>query len=196
MSSNTSFEPKMIVFTAPSGSGKTTIVHHLLGKFKDLAFSVSATSRNPRPHEQEGVDYYFVSKDEFKKLIKKQAFAEWEQVYEDQFYGTLKSEITRIWNLGKHVVFDINVKGALAIKNLYKEQCITFFIKTPTLQDLIFRLKKRNTENPHSLMNRIEKASKELQFEPYFDHVIINNVLDEALENAENKLKSQIPNLK
>jgi len=176
---------KMLVFTAPSGSGKTTIVRHLLDKFDILDFSVSATTREKRPHEVEGVDYYFISLEEFRTKIKEKAFIEWEEVYSNQYYGTLKSEVSRIWENGKSVVFDIEVNGATNIKQLYGDQALAVFIKVPTLQMLIKRLKSRKTESEESLRKRIKRIKKELTFEKSFDTVLINGDLEEAFSNAE-----------
>ena len=180
---------KVFIFTAPSGSGKTTIVRHLLQKFDFLGFSVSATTRDKRPHEIEGIDYYFLSHDDFRKKIKENAFVEWEEVYSNQYYGTLKSEITRVWDLGKHIVFDIEVKGATNIKNLYGDAALAVFIKVPTLQQLIKRLKNRKTESDSSLRKRIKRIKKELTFEKSFDVVLINDQLDRSLLNAEKLVK-------
>lgn len=182
----------MLIFTAPSGSGKTTIVRHLLKKFDFLDFSVSATTREKRPHEVEGVDYYFISLEEFRAKIKEKAFIEWEEVYSNQYYGTLKSEVNRIWENGKSVVFDIEVNGATNIKKLYGDQALAVFIKVPTLQMLIKRLKSRRTESEKSLRKRIKRIKKELTFERSFDTVLINDDLEEAFSNAEKMVKSYL----
>ena len=183
---------KMLIFTAPSGSGKTTIVRHLLKKFDFLDFSVSATTREKRPHEVEGVDYYFISLEEFRAKINEKAFIEWEEVYSNQYYGTLKSEVNRIWENGKSVVFDIEVNGATNIKKLYGDQALAVFIKVPTLQMLIKRLKSRRTESEKSLRKRIKRIKKELTFERSFDTVLINDDLEEAFSNAEKMVKSYL----
>ena len=183
---------KMLIFTAPSGSGKTTIVRHLLKKFDFLDFSVSATTREKRPHEVEGVDYYFISLEEFRAKIKEKAFIEWEEVYSNQYYGTLKSEVSRIWENGKSVVFDIEVNGATNIKKLYGDQALAVFIKVPTLQMLIKRLKSRRTESEKSLRKRIKRIKKELTFEKSFDTVLINDDLEEAFINAEKVVKNYL----
>lgn len=176
---------KLLIFTAPSGAGKTTITRHLLEKFNFLAFSVSATTRAPREHEKEGRDYYFMSPEEFKQLIKKKAFVEWEEVYEDQFYGTLKKEVTRLWKLGKHILFDVDVKGAKKIKKVYGDQALAVFINPPSEEVLVERLKKRKTEDEKSLKKRIKKATKELKYVNKFDAILVNDVLETALKEAE-----------
>ncbi|MCC4211819.1 guanylate kinase [Leeuwenhoekiella parthenopeia] len=176
---------KLIVFSAPSGSGKTTIVRWLLAKEElNLEFSISAASREPRPNEQDGVDYYFLSLKEFKRRIKAEEFLEWEEVYRDNFYGTLKSEVERIWKQGKHVIFDIDVVGGLDIKKLYPERTLAVFVKPPSIEELKIRLKKRKTESEDRINMRVAKASIELATAPQFDHIIENNDLDTALEEA------------
>lgn len=176
---------KLIVVTAPSGAGKTTIVRHLLEKFDFLDFSISATTRKKRRHEKEGVDYYFMTPAKFKKLVKQKDFIEWEEVYDDQYYGTLKSEVERIWKLNKHIIFDIEVKGATNIKKAYPDQTHVVFVKPPSPEILFERLRKRKTEDEKSLRKRIARAKKELTYERKFDRVLLNDKLDEALENAE-----------
>jgi guanylate kinase len=176
---------KLIVFSAPSGSGKTTIVQHLLRQEElKLDFSISATSREPRGDEVDGKDYYFLSLEEFKKKIKADEFLEWEEVYRDNFYGTLKSEIERIWSEGKHVIFDIDVVGGLDIKNIYPEKTLAVFVKPPSIEELKIRLKKRKTETPDKINMRVAKASIELATAPQFDFIIENNNLEVALEEA------------
>jgi len=176
---------KLIVFSAPSGSGKTTIVQHLL-KLNDLnlAFSISATSRDPRPHEKQGVDYYFISLKEFKSHIKNGDFLEWEEVYRDNFYGTLKTEVDRIWAMGKNVIFDIDVAGGLRIKKKYPDKTLAVFVKPPSIDELKIRLKKRKTESDDRINIRIAKASVELATAPQFDYIIENNDLNDALNQA------------
>jgi guanylate kinase len=176
---------KLLIFTAPSGAGKTTITRHLLKTFDFLAFSVSATTRDPRPYEEEGVHYYFLSKKEFKKRIKEDAFVEWEEVYEDQYYGTLKSEVERLWAANKHILFDIDVKGAKRIKKVYGDQALAIFINPPSEEILVQRLKQRSTEDEKSLKKRIKKAKKELEYANKFDKILVNDVLDIALSEAE-----------
>ena len=176
---------KLIVFSAPSGSGKTTIVRWLLEKKElNLEFSISAASREPRPTEKDGVDYYFLSLKEFKRRIKEDEFLEWEEVYRDNFYGTLKSEVERIWKEGKHVIFDIDVVGGLDIKKLYPERTLAVFVKPPDLNELVRRLKERGEESEDKISMRVAKAPAELATAPLFDEIVVNSDLDEALENA------------
>lgn len=177
---------KLIVFSAPSGSGKTTIVQHLL-KQKDLnlEFSISATSREARGDEKHGDHYYFMTFNEFKQHIKNDDFLEWEEVYRDNFYGTLNSEIERIWAKGKHVIFDIDVVGGLRIKKKFPKETIAVFVKPPSVDELKRRLKKRKTESEEKINMRIAKASIELATAPQFDHVIENTDLEVALKEAE-----------
>ena len=177
---------KLIVFSAPSGSGKTTIVRHLLGiPYLNLEFSISATSRKPRGEEKDGKDYYFLSEKEFKKKIKNGEFLEWEEVYRDNFYGTLKAEVERIWALGKHVIFDIDVVGGLRIKKKFPEETLAVFVKPPSVDELKRRLKKRKTESEERINMRIAKASIELATAPQFDEIIKNHDLPTALKEAE-----------
>lgn len=176
---------KLIIFSAPSGSGKTTIVRHLLSKPElNLEFSISATSRAPRGEEQDGENYYFMSTKQFKNHIKNDDFLEWEEVYRDNFYGTLKSEIERIWALGKHVIFDIDVVGGLRIKKKYPEETLAVFVKPPSVDELKIRLKKRKTESEDKINMRVAKASVELATAPQFDTIIKNYDLDVALKEA------------
>lgn len=176
---------KLIVFSAPSGSGKTTIVQYLLAQEElKLDFSISATSREPRGNEVNGKDYYFLSLREFKDKIKNDEFLEWEEVYRDNFYGTLKSEVNRIWAEGKNVIFDIDVVGGLDIKQIYPEKTLAVFVKPPSIEELKIRLKKRKTESDDKINMRVAKASIELATAPQFDHIIINNNLNTALEEA------------
>jgi guanylate kinase len=182
---------KLIVFSAPSGSGKTTIVKHLLGlEDLNLEFSISAASRPPRGEEVNGKDYYFISTEEFKKYIKNEDFIEWEEVYRDNFYGTLKSEVERIWALGKNVIFDIDVAGGLRIKNKFPEQTLAVFVKPPSIDELKIRLKKRSTESDDKINMRIAKASVELATAPQFDKIIKNYDLDVAKEDAYQLVKA------
>lgn len=176
---------RLIVFSAPSGSGKTTIVRHLLSQPElKLDFSISATSREPRNEEVNGKDYYFLSLADFKKKIKNDEFLEWEEVYRDNFYGTLKSEVERIWASGKNVIFDIDVVGGLDIKHIYPEQTLAVFVKPPSIEELKIRLKKRKTESDDKINMRIAKASIELATAPQFDFIIENNHLQTALKEA------------
>lgn len=176
---------KLIVFSAPSGSGKTTIVRHLLGKEDlNLEFSISAATREARGEEVSGKDYYFMSLDEFKKHIKAEDFVEWEEVYRDNFYGTLKSEVERIWAQGKNVIFDIDVAGGLRIKHKFPEETLAVFVKPPSVDELKRRLKERSTESEDKINMRIAKASVELATAPQFDVIIKNYDLPVALEEA------------
>lgn len=179
------FEGKMFVFTAPSGAGKTTIVRHLLQEFDFLDFSISATTRSKRDYEIEGKDYYFITPDEFRNKVKQEAFVEWEEVYDHQFYGTLKSEVDRLWTEKKHIVFDIDVRGATNIKNMYGEKCLSIFVKPPSVDILIKRLIDRNTESPESLQKRIARVRREMAFENNFDKIIVNDLLQVTKKEAE-----------
>jgi len=180
------FKGKLFVFSAPSGSGKTTIVRHLLKQERfNLVFSISATSREPRGFEKDGEDYYFISLRDFKDKIKEDAFLEWEEVYRDNFYGTLKTEVERIWAQKKHVIFDIDVAGGLRIKKKFPENTLSVFIKPPSIDELKIRLKKRSTESEDKINMRIAKASVELATAPQFDQIIKNYNLDVALKEAE-----------
>lgn len=184
---------KLIVFSAPSGSGKTTIVKHLLKiKKLNLEFSVSATSRAPRGNEQHGKDYYFLTLKDFKQKMKNDDFLEWEEVYRDNFYGTLNSEIERIWAMGKNVIFDIDVVGGLRIKKKYPERTLAVFVKPPSVEELKIRLKKRKTESEEKINMRIAKASVEMATAPRFDFIIENDTLAHALEEAEKLVEEHI----
>ena len=176
---------KLLIFAGPSGSGKTTIVHHLLKKFPVLEFSVSATTRTKRENETDGVDYYFISTEEFKKKIQNNEFIEWEQVYENIFYGTLKSEVERIWKKNKGVIFDVDVKGALSIKKIYGIKSLSVFVMVPSIEELKMRLKIRATESTKSFKRRIDKAESELAFVKKFDKVIVNDKKGKAFQEAE-----------
>jgi len=184
---------KLIVFSAPSGSGKTTIVRHLLEqKELNLAFSVSAASREPRHHEVNGKDYHFISIQEFKNHIKVDDFLEWEEVYRDNFYGTLKSEVERLWDEGKNVIFDIDVSGGLRIKKKFPEQTLAVFVKPPSIDELKIRLKKRSTESDDKINMRIAKASAELATAPQFDVIVKNHDLETAKSEAYELVKNFI----
>lgn len=174
-----------LVFTAPSGAGKTTVVRHLLNHFEDLEFSVSATTRNKRGHEVHGKDYYFLTKEDFEAKIKAGQFIEFEEVYKGQYYGTLFTEVERIEKNGKHIVFDIDVKGAVSIKKAFGDRVHTVFIKPPSFEILKQRLIDRNTESEEALRTRIARMTEELTFESKFDQVLVNDLLEVTLEEAE-----------
>lgn len=186
---------KLIVFSAPSGSGKTTIVRHLLAQPElDLEFSVSCTTRALRGTEINGTDYYFISLEEFKKHIKAEDFIEWEEVYRDNFYGTLKTEVERIWAMGKHVIFDIDVAGGLRIKKKFPNETLAVFVKPPSVDELKRRLKERSTETEEKINMRIAKAHVELATAPQFDVIIKNYDLDIAKAEAYELVKEFIKN--
>lgn len=176
---------KLVLFTAPSGAGKTTIVRHILSKYEEVAFSISATTRKKRPHEEDGKDYYFLSKHDFLERVKNEEFLEWQEVYEAQYYGTLRSEIERLWKKGKHIIFDIEVKGATNIKKAYPDQTLAIFINPPSAEILLDRLKKRKTESEASLKKRMDRAVNELTYVDKFDAVLVNDQLEVALAEAE-----------
>ena len=184
-------QQKIIVITAPSGAGKTSITRHLLNTFPDqLAFSVSAATRKARSNEKNGVDYYFMSEEEFTNKIQHGEFAEWEMVYEGKYYGTLKSELMRIWNEGKIPVLDIDVKGAIHVQQQYPGTTLSIFIEPPSVDELKRRLQWRGTESEESLNARVNKASYELSFKHSFDHIIVNDHLEKARKKAEDIVKS------
>jgi guanylate kinase len=176
---------KIIIITAPSGAGKTSITRHLLQKFPQLAFSISAATRSPRGIEQHGKDYYFISEEEFRNHIRQNDFMEWEMVYEGKYYGTLKSEMERIWSLHQVPMLDIDVKGAIHIQQQYPHNTISLFIEPPSVEELKKRLESRGTETEESLSARVNKASYEIGFKHHFDHVIVNDQLAKACEEAE-----------
>ncbi|MBK1442153.1 guanylate kinase [Parapedobacter sp. ISTM3] len=179
-------EGKLIIFSAPSGAGKTTIVRHLLSKHPDkICFSISASTRTPREGEVDGKDYYFISKEEFLHRIAKKEFIEFEEVYSGTFYGTLRSEVERIWALGKHVIFDIDVEGGLHLKRKYADRAMAIFVQPPSLDILVQRLRGRGTDSEDKLAERIVKAEKELRYADRFDVVLHNDDLDKACAEAE-----------
>ncbi|MFM7357715.1 MAG: guanylate kinase [Sediminibacterium sp.] len=175
----------IVIITAPSGAGKTTITRYLLQKYPYLAFSVSAATRQPRGNEKEGVDYYFISELEFKKRISTNEFVEWEMVYEGKYYGTLQSELNRIWQQNQVPLLDIDVKGAIHVQQQYPEQCFSLFIEPPSLGELKNRLRARGTETEESLQVRVDKAAFEISFKNYFNQVIVNNQLEAACAAAD-----------
>ena len=177
---------KLIIFSAPSGAGKTTIVHHVLKKFADqLEFSISACTRAMRPNETNGKDYFFMSAEEFRQKIKRNEFAEWEEVYKGQFYGTLKSEVERIWSAGKHVIFDLDVQGGLNLKMKFGRQSFALFVMPPSVEVLELRLRQRKTETEESLAKRISKAKVEIGVADQFDRILVNENLERACAEAE-----------
>lgn len=184
------FNGKLIVLTAPSGGGKTTIKRHLLKTYDELGFSISVTTREIRPTEVDGVDYYFKSVDEFHRLKEADAFVEWEEVYEGLYYGTLKSEVDRLWKNHKHIVFDVDVNGAKDIKKLYGDSCLAIFIRPPSIQVIIDRLKARATETEVSLAKRIRRMEKEMSHEKEFDTILVNDLLAVALKESEYLVES------
>lgn len=184
---------KLLVFSAPSGSGKTTIVRHLLAQEDlNLEFSISCATREPRGEEVDGKDYYFITWEEFKKHIKAEEFVEWEEVYTNNYYGTLKSEVERIWAKGKNVIFDIDVSGGLRIKHKFPQETLAVFVKPPSVDELKRRLKERSTESDEKINMRIAKAHVELATAPQFDKIIKNYDLDVAKEDAYQLVKDFI----
>ena len=175
---------KILIITAPSGAGKTSITRHLMEQFPQLAFSISAATRQPRPNEQNGVDYHFMSEGKFQEKIKNKEFAEWEMVYEGKYYGTLKSELERIWQNNQVPVLDIDVKGAIHVQNQYPINTLSVFIEPPSVDELKKRLESRGTETAESLTARVNKASYEISFKMHFDQVIINDQLENACSEA------------
>lgn len=185
-------EGKLIIFSAPSGSGKSTIINHLLEKELRLHFSISATSRLPRGEEKDGVEYYFLTPDEFRAKIAADEFLEYEEVYTDRFYGTLKSEVERILSTGDNVVFDVDVVGGCNIKKYYGERALSIFIQPPSIEELRERLTKRATDKPEVIEDRVQKAAHELAFAPQFDVVIVNDVLEKAQKEAADVIRNFI----
>ena len=185
---------KLVIFSAPSGAGKSTLVHYLLPKFRELSFSISATSRAPRGEEKHGQDYYFLSAEDFQKRAQNDEFLEWEEVYAGTYYGTLKSEVQRLWNEGKTVVFDIDVVGGLNLKKIFGPQALAMFVQAPSIQVLEQRLRGRGTDSEEKIAERLAKASTEMERAPEFDAIIINDELErakaEAAETLENFLRS------
>ncbi|MDO8995079.1 MAG: guanylate kinase [Sediminibacterium sp.] len=180
---------KIIIIAAPSGSGKTSITRFLLQKYPALCLSVSAATRKPRGEEKDGVHYHFISEEDFKHKIEENAFVEWEMVYEGSYYGTLKAELERIWNLGKTPILDIDVKGAIHLQDQFPNRCLSIFIEPPSVTELKKRLESRGTETPESLANRVNKASYELSFKNHFHKNILNDNLERACTETEQVIK-------
>lgn len=180
-------EGKAFIFTAPSGSGKTTIVKHLLENHPQLGFSISASTRDKRGRtEENGKDYYFLSRDEFREKIEQNQFIEWEEVYTGNYYGTLKAEVQRIWDEGRHVVFDVEVKGAMKLKEYFGDNALAIFVKVPSMKELEKRLSGRGTESKESLSQRLYRAKFEMTFENKFDVTLLNENINESFSEAEN----------
>lgn len=177
---------KVVIFSAPSGSGKSTVVHHLLGLHPEFEFSISATSRPPRGQEKDGVDYFFIAADEFRRLVSEDAFVEYEEVYRDRFYGTLKSEVERIWSKGNVIVFDVDVKGGYNLKRYFGDRALSVLIVPPSIAVLEQRLLSRGTDSPEAIRERLDKAAYELEFASgKFDCNLVNDDLQTALREAE-----------
>jgi guanylate kinase len=176
---------KLVIFAGPSGSGKTTIVRHLLGVYPRLAFSISACSRPMRVNERNGEDYYFLTTEQFKDKIEKEEFLEWEEVYPGSFYGTMRTEVERLWDAGRDVIFDIDVKGAMNLKEHYPDCSLSVFVHPPSIETLEERLKLRNTESPEVFKQRVNKAQFELSFASKFERIIYNDDLTDAFAEAE-----------
>lgn len=171
---------KVIIVSAPSGAGKTSIVRHLLDAVPELKFSISATTRNKRDYEVDGKDYYFITPEQFKERLANDEFLEWQEVYKDQFYGSLKCEVERIWSSGQTVIFDVDVLGGLNIKKFYGDKALAVFIEPPTMEELVKRLKNRGTETEESLKKRLDKAEYEISFANQFDKIVLNDDLKAA----------------
>ncbi len=181
---------KVLIFSAPSGSGKSTIVNHILGLHPEIEFSVSATSRPPRGQEQDGVEYYFLSVEDFRARIQADAFVEYEQVYEGRYYGTLKSEVQRIWDKGHVIVFDVDVKGGVSLKKYFGEKALSVFIQAPSVEELHRRLVARKTDSPEAIAERVAKAAEEMTYAPQFDRILVNDDLATAFAEAESMVDS------
>ena len=176
---------KVVIFSAPSGSGKSTIVHHILGLHPEMEFSISAASRAPRGTEQDGVDYYFLTEEAFRQKIAEDGFVEYEEVYPGSFYGTLKSEVERIWEQGHVIVFDVDVKGGINLKKYFGSKALSVFIQAPSVEELRRRLVLRNTDSAEAIERRVAKAAEEMTYAPQFDHLLVNDDLQTAFREAE-----------
>lgn len=185
---------KAIIFSAPSGAGKTTIVQHLLKRELGLEFSISATTRAPRKIERSGKDYFYLSIPEFLEKVEKNEFCEWEEVYRDNYYGTLKCEIERIWSSGKNVIFDVDVEGGISLKKYFGEKALSIFVQPPSLESLQERLEKRETETPESIARRMGKAEQELKQASQFDFILVNDYLEEAFTRGEQVITEFLEN--
>lgn len=190
--STNNYMNKVIIFSAPSGSGKTTLVKHSLEVFNELQFSISCTTRQPRGSEVHAVDYHFLTPDEFRQKIAEDAFVEFEEVYTDKYYGTLKSEVEKIWNEGKVVIFDVDVKGGISLKKYFGEQALSIFIEPPSIEELERRLISRNTDDAETIKTRVEKAEEEMSYAKEFDKIVINSDLSEAKKEIESLIKNFI----
>ena len=179
---------KVIIFSAPSGSGKSTVVNHLLSKCPQLELSISATSRPPRGSEKDGVEYYFLSNEEFERRIANDEFVEYEQVYKGRYYGTLKAELERIWSAGHIIAFDVDVKGGVNLKKIFGDDALSVFIKAPSVEVLRERLINRGTDTPEAIEERVAKAQEEMAYAPQFDYVLVNDNLEACLKEAEGLL--------
>ena len=183
---------KVIIFSAPSGAGKSTVVGHLLKTFPFLEFSISATSRPPRGSEKDGIEYYFFSEQQFRDLISQNAFVEYEEVYPGSFYGTLRSEIERIWAKGHVILFDIDVKGGVNLKRIFGDNALSVFVRPPSIEELRRRLIGRGTDSPEAIERRVAKAEEELGYESMFDRILENDILEETLAEAEKIVRTFI----
>lgn len=176
---------KVLIFSAPSGSGKSTVVNHILSLHPEVEFSVSATSRPPRGTEQNGVEYWFIPAEEFRRRIAEGEFVEYEEVYQDRFYGTLRSEVERIWAKGHVIIFDVDVKGGISLKKYFGDKALSVFIQAPSVEELRRRLVSRGTDSPEAIEERVHKAAEEMTYAPQFDVILVNDVLEKAFAEAE-----------
>ncbi|MDD6252578.1 MAG: guanylate kinase [Candidatus Cryptobacteroides sp.] len=181
---------KVIIFSAPSGSGKSTIVNHILSRHPEMEFSVSATSRQPRGSERDGVEYHFFTADEFRHLIAEDKFVEYEEVYPGSFYGTLKSEVQKIWDRGNVIIFDVDVKGGVNLKKYFGDKALSVFIQAPSVEELRRRLTARGTDSEEAIEKRVSKASEEMTYADKFDYVLVNDDLDTAFREADSLVDS------